>query len=236
GRPELMIDLKLAEGASLSNSAEQVKRLEGLLKAQDGIDNYVAYIGTGSPRFYLPLDQQLPAASFAQFVVLAKSLEDREALRSWLIATLDEQFPELRSRVTRLENGPPVGYPVQFRVTGEHIEKVRALARKVADKVRENPHVVNVHLDWEEPSKAVFLEIDQDRARALGVSTSHLASFLQSSLTGSTVSQYREDNELIEILLRGTQQERSDLANLGSLALPTENGQSVALSQVATLE
>ncbi|MGY4523804.1 efflux RND transporter permease subunit [Pseudomonas sp. UBA4617] len=236
GRPELMVDLKLAEGASLANTAERVKQLEALLKQQDGIDNYVAYVGTGSPRFYLPLDQQLPAASFAQFVVLAKSMEDRERLRSWLISTVDQQFPDLRARVTRLENGPPVGYPVQFRVTGEHIEKVRALARAVADKVRENPHVVNVHLDWEEPSKAVFLEIDQDRARALGVTTAHLAGFLQSSLTGSTVSQYREDNELIEILLRGTRQERNELGNLGSLALPTDNGQSVALSQVATLE
>ncbi|MGV5529399.1 efflux RND transporter permease subunit [Pseudomonas sp. XP1] len=236
GRPELMVDLKLAEGASLANTAERVKQLEVLLKQQEGIDNYVAYVGTGSPRFYLPLDQQLPAASFAQFVVLAKSMEDRERLRSWLISTVDQQFPDLRARVTRLENGPPVGYPVQFRVTGEHIEKARALAREVADKVRQNPHVVNVHLDWEEPSKAVFLEIDQDRARALGVSTAHLSSFLQSSLTGTTVSQYREDNELIEILLRGTRQERSELGNLGSLALPTDNGQSVALSQVATLE
>ncbi|MDF9616086.1 efflux RND transporter permease subunit [Pseudomonas entomophila] len=236
GRPELMVDLKLAEGASLNNTAERVKQLEALLKQQDGIDNYVAYVGTGSPRFYLPLDQQLPAASFAQFVVLAKSLEDRERLRAWLITTLDEQFPDLRSRVTRLENGPPVGYPVQFRVTGEHIEKVRALAREVAAKVRENPHVVNVHLDWEEPSKAVYLDIDQDRARALGVSTAQLSSFLQSSLTGSNVSQYREDNELIEILLRGTPQERRELGNLGSLALPTDKGQSVALSQVATLE
>ncbi|WP_442109287.1 efflux RND transporter permease subunit [Pseudomonas sp. NUPR-001] len=236
GRLELMVDLKLAEGASLNNTAEQVKRLEALLKERAGIDNYVAYIGTGSPRFYLPLDQQLPAASFAQFVVLAKTIEEREALRSWLISTLDEQFPDLRSRVTRLENGPPVGYPVQFRVTGEHIEQVRALARKVAAKVRENPHVVNVHLDWEEPSKVVYLNIDQDRARALGVSTANLAKFLQSSLTGSSVSQFREDNELIEILLRGTAQERKDLAGLPSLAVPTDNGRSVALSQVATLE
>lgn len=236
GRPELMVDLKLAEGASLNNTAERVRQLEAMLKQQEGIDNFVAYVGTGSPRFYLPLDQQLPAASFAQFVVLAKSIEERERLRSWLIATLDEQFPDLRGRVTRLENGPPVGYPVQFRVTGEHIEKVRALAREVAAKVRENPHVVNVHLDWEEPSKAVYLNIDQDRARALGVSTSHLSSFLQSSLTGSNVSQYREDNELIEIVLRGTEQERRELGNLSSLALPTDNGQSVALSQVATLE
>ncbi|WP_413794192.1 MULTISPECIES: efflux RND transporter permease subunit [unclassified Pseudomonas] len=236
GRLELMVDLKLQEGASLSNTAEQVKRLEALLKDHAGIDNYVAYVGTGSPRFYLPLDQQLPASSFAQFVVLAKTIEDREPLRSWLITTLNEQFPTLRSRVTRLENGPPVGYPVQFRVTGEHIEEVRALARKVATKVRENPYVVNVHLDWEEPSKVVYLNVDQDRARALGVSTTDLASFLRSSLTGSSVSQYREDNELIEILLRGTVHERTELSLLPSLAVPTDNGKSVALSQIATLE
>ena len=236
GRLELMVDLKLAEGASLSNTADEVKRLEALLKDKTGIDNYVAYVGTGSPRFYLPLDQQLPAASFAQFVVLAKTIEEREALRTWLISTLNEQFPALRSRVTRLENGPPVGYPVQFRVTGEHIEEVRALARKVAAKVRENPHVVNVHLDWEEPSKVVYLNIDQDRARALGVSTANLSRFLQSSLTGSSVSQYREDNELIEILLRGTVHERTELSLLPSLAVPTDNGRSVALSQIATLE
>ncbi|MBO1541089.1 efflux RND transporter permease subunit [Pseudomonas sp. OA65] len=236
GRLELMVDLKLQEGASLSNTAEQVKRLEALLKDHAGIDNYVAYVGTGSPRFYLPLDQQLPASSFAQFVVLAKTIEDREPLRSWLITTLNEQFPTLRSRVTRLENGPPVGYPVQFRVTGEHIEEVRVLARKVATKVRENPYVVNVHLDWEEPSKVVYLNVDQDRARALGVSTTHLASFLRSSLTGSSVSQYREDNELIEILLRGTVHERTELSLLPSLAVPTDNGKSVALSQIATLE
>ncbi|VVN30668.1 efflux RND transporter permease subunit [Pseudomonas fluorescens] len=235
-RLELMVDLKLAEGASLANTTGEVKRLEAMLKDHAGIDNYVAYVGTGSPRFYLPLDQQLPAASFAQFVVLAKTIEEREALRRWLIETLNEQFPALRSRVTRLENGPPVGYPVQFRVTGEHIEEVRALARKVAAKVRENPHVVNVHLDWEEPSKVVYLNIDQDRARALGVSTANLAKFLQSSLTGSSVSQYREDNELIEILLRGTVHERTELSLLPSLAVPTDNGRSVALSQIATLE
>ncbi|KGU84877.1 efflux RND transporter permease subunit [Pseudomonas mediterranea] len=236
GRLELMVDLKLEEGASLSNTAEQVKRLEAMLKGHPGIDNYVAYVGTGSPRFYLPLDQQLPAPSFAQFVVLAKTIEDREPLRSWLISTLNEQFPTMRSRVTRLENGPPVGYPVQFRVTGEHIEEVRALARKVATKVRENPYVTNVHLDWEEPSKVVYLNVDQERARALGVSTADLSKFLQSSLIGSSVSQYREDNELIEILLRGTVHERTELTLLPSLAVPTENGQSVALSQIATLE
>ncbi|WP_122564420.1 efflux RND transporter permease subunit [Pseudomonas viridiflava] len=236
GRLELMVDLKLAEGSSLVNTGEQVKRLEQMLKGHEGIDNYVAYVGTGSPRFYLPLDQQLPAPSFAQFVVLTRSIEDREALRSWLITHLNEQFPTLRSRVTRLENGPPVGYPVQFRVTGEHIEVVRALARKVQDKVRENPHVSNVHLDWEEPSKVVHLNIDQDRARALGVTTADLSAFLRNSLTGSTVSQYREDDELVDIMVRGTRNEREQLEALSSLAVPTQNGASVALSQVATLE
>jgi multidrug efflux pump len=235
-RLELMVDLKLAEGASLTSTTEQVSRLEQMLKDHPGVDSYVAYIGTGSPRFYLPLDQQLPAASFAQFVVLAKTIEDREAVRTWLLNTLNEQFPTLRPRVTRLENGPPVGYPVQFRVSGEHIEEVRELARKVADKVRENPRVSNVHLDWEEPSKVVHLNVDQDRARAMGVTTADLSRFLQSSLTGASVSQYREDDELIDILVRGTSDARKDLASLSSLAIPTSNGTSVALSQVATLE
>ncbi|QMV62214.1 efflux RND transporter permease subunit [Pseudomonas berkeleyensis] len=236
GRLELMVDIKLEEGASLSATEAEVHRLEKLLKEQTGIDNYVAYVGTGSPRFYLPLDQQLPAASFAQFVVLASSIEERERLRGWLIQVMNDEFPSLRSRVSRLENGPPVGYPIQFRVSGEHIEDVRALARQVADKVRENPHVVNVHLDWEEPSKVVILNIDQDRARALGVNTAELSRFLQGSLSGTSVSQYREGNELIEILQRGTPQERKALSLLPSLAVPTDSGRSVALSQVATLE
>ncbi|WP_313304631.1 efflux RND transporter permease subunit [Stutzerimonas balearica] len=236
GRLELMVDLKLTEGASLKATEAEVQRLEALLKDRVGIDNYVAYVGTGSPRFYLPLDQQLPATSFAQFVVLTDSVESREALRSWLIERLREDFSNLRGRVTRLENGPPVGYPVQFRVTGEHIDVVRALARKVAARVRQNPHVVNVHLDWQEPSKVVWLNVDQDRARALGVSTAELSAFLRRTFVGSSVSQFREDNELIEILLRGTDQERSDLSLLPSLAIPTQSGRSVALSQVATLE
>jgi multidrug efflux pump len=236
GRLELMVDLKLGEGASLNATAEQVKHLEKLLDGHAGIDNYVAYVGTGSPRFYLPLDQQLPAASFAQIVVLAKSIEEREQIRGWLIDTLREEFPTLRTRISRLENGPPVGYPVQFRVSGEHIDEVRALAREVASKVRENPHVANVHLDWEEPSKVVRLNIDQERARVMGVTTADLSRFLQSSLTGAPVSQYREGNELVEILLRGTVSERQQLGLLPSLAIPTASGSSVPLSQIAILE
>ncbi|MWV17708.1 MMPL family transporter [Pseudomonas sp. L-22-4S-12] len=236
GRLELMIDLKLTEGSSLKATEEQVKRLEARLKEHDGIENYVAYVGTGSPRFYLPLDQQLPATRFAQVVVLAKSIEDREALRVWLIDVLNDEFPTLRTRVSRLENGPPVGYPIQFRVSGEHIDEVRAIARQVADKVRENSQVSNVHLNWEEPSKVIYLNIDQERARALGVSTADVSRFLQSSLSGSSVSQFREGNELIEILLRGTVRERQQLELLPSLAVPISNGKSVALSQIATLE
>ncbi len=236
GRLELMVDLKLAEGASLKATEAEVLRLEEMLKARAGIDNYVAYIGSGSPRFYLPLDQQLPATSFAQFVVLSKTIEDREALRLWLIERLEADFPSLRGRVTRLENGPPVGYPIQFRVTGEHIDVARDLARQVAAKVAENPVVSNVHLDWQEPSKVVRLNVDQDRARALGVSTAELSGFLQRTFSGTPVSQFREDNELIEILLRGTPREREELSMLPSLAIPTASGRSVPLAQVATLE
>jgi multidrug efflux pump len=236
GRYELLVDLKLSEGASLTATNEQVKRLEGMLKEHDGIVNYVVYVGAGSPRFFLPLNQELPTPSFAQFVVLTKSVADREVLRSWLINTLDTQFPTLRTRVSRLENGPPVGYPIQYRVSGEHIEVVRKLAREVAAKVRENPHVANVHLDWEEPSKVIRLLIDQDRARALGVNTSDLSRFLQSALSGTAVSQFREGNELIEIMQRGSVADRQELSQLPSLSIPTDSGQSVALSQVVTLE
>ncbi len=236
GRLELMVDLKLAEGASLKATEAEVHRLERMLEGHPGIDNYVAYVGNGSPRFYLPLDQQLPAASFAQIVVLAKSIEDREALRSWLIERLRDDFPTLRGRVSRLENGPPVGYPVQFRVSGEHIDVARKLARQVAAKVRENPYVANVHLDWQEPSKVVWLTVDQDRARALGVSTAELSAFLQRTFTGATAGQFREGDELIEILLRGTEQEREHLSLLPSLAVPTASGRSVPLSQIARLD
>ena len=235
-RVELMVDMELAEGSSLRATQAEAERLEAMLAKRAGIDNVVAYIGTGSPRFYLPLDQQLPAANFAQFVLRTHDVDSREAVRRWLIDEVAPRFPELQLRVTRLENGPPVGYPLQFRVSGEHIERVRALAKEVEAKVRANPHVANVNLDWDEPSKVVRLKIDQERARALGVSSQHLAQFLSGSLSGLAVSTYRENDNLIGILLRGPPDERTRLDLLGSLAIPTENGQSVPLSQVATLE
>ena len=235
-RLELMVDLELPEGSSLQATEAAAHRLEALLKQREGIENYVAYVGTGSPRFYLPLDQQLPQTAFAQFVVLASDIESRESTKRWLLDDVRAQFPELQLRVTRLENGPPVGYPVQFRVSGEHIPQVRALAYEVMAKVRANPNVMNVNVDWDEPSRVVRLVVDQDRARALGVSTQHLSQFLASSLSGQPVSTYREDNELIEILLRGPADERARLDLLGSLAVPTANGGSVPVSQVARLE
>jgi len=235
-RPELMVDMELAEGSSLRATAAEARKLEQLLDKREGVDNYVAYVGTGSPRFYLPLDQQLPAANFAQFVVRAEDIASREALRDWLVHEVAPRFPGLQLRVTRLENGPPVGYPVQFRVSGEHIERVQAIARQVEAKVRENPHVANVNLDWEEPSKVVRLRVDQARARALGVTTQQLSLFLAGQLSGLHVSTYREGNELIEVAMRGSGDERSRLDMLGSLAVPTASGASVPLAQVATLE
>ncbi len=234
-RPELMVDMELAEGASLRASEAQARKLEALLQQRQDIRNYVAYVGTGSPRFYLPLDQQLPATNFNQFVVLARDTRAREELRNWLLREVAPQFPDLQMRVTRLENGPPVGYPVQFRVSGEHIDQVRAIARQVADKVRANPHTTNVNLDWDEPSKVVRLEVDQDRARALGVDSAQLAQFLGAQLSGYTASTFREGNELVGIMLRGGAGDRGQLEMLGSLAIPTGDGGNVALSQVARL-
>jgi len=235
-RPELMVDIELAEGASLRSTQAQAEKLEKLLSNREGIANYVSYVGTGSPRFYLPLDQQLPATNFAQFVVLAKDIKSRESTRDWLLHEVIPKFPDVQMRVTRLENGPPVGYPVQMRISGEHIEKVQAIAHQVEAKVRENPHVMNVNLDWSEPSKVVRLVIDQERARALGVSSAQVSQFLSSSLAGQSVSVYREGNRQIEMLLRGPADERNQLELLSSLSMPTANGGSITLSQVATME
>ena len=235
-RPELMVDLKLTEGSSLHATEAQVKKLEAWLAKRPEIENYVSYVGTGSPRFYLPLDQQLPQASFAQFVLLTRSLPEREHLRADLLKLFETDFSELRGRVSRLENGPPVGYPVQFRVSGEDIPTVRKFAHQVADVVRQNPHARNVNLDWDEPSKVIRLNIDQDRARVLGVSSQDLSNFLQSSVTGVPISTYREHDELIQVVLRGPDEERAQLSLLSSLAVPTASGKTVPLSQIATIE
>ncbi len=235
-RLELMIDLKLPEGSSIHATEDAVLRMERFLRQQEGVDNFVAYVGTGSPRFYLPLDQQLPQASFAQLVVLTQSIEQREQLRAALIDKFETDFSELRGRVTRLENGPPVGFPVQFRVSGEDVPTVRRIAREVATVMRANRQLSGVHLDWEEPSKVIRLNIDQDRARVFGVSSEDLANFLQTSITGARISQYREGDELIDVMLRGPAEERAKLSLLDSLSVPTASGTSVPLAQIAKVE
>jgi len=235
-RPELMVNLELAEGASLTATQERAEQLETLLAARADIEQYVAYVGTGSPRFYLPLDQQLPAANFAQFVLLTNDANARERIRAWLLHEVAVQFPDLQLRVTRLETGPPVGYPIQFRISGEHVERVQAIARQIAAKVSANPHTANVNLDWSEPSKIVRLVIDQERARALGISSAQIAQFLNGALQGVTVGTYREGKRQIGIVLRGGEHERTQLELLDSLALPAANGTPVALSQLARFE
>ncbi|MDS7943918.1 efflux RND transporter permease subunit [Acinetobacter sp. V110_1] len=235
-RTEILVDLKLEEGASLTATEQAVKKVEQFLSKQKGIDNYVAYVGTGSPRFYLPLDQQLPQASFAQFVVLATSLDDRDEIRRSLETQIKQLLPQVRTRVSLLENGPPVGYPLQYRVSGEDLNLVRKEAQQVAKVISENPNTTNVHLDWGEPSKIIAIQIDQDRARQMGVSSVDLANFLNASITGSAIEQYREKRELIEIRLRGDQAERVEVASLASLAVPTANGTTVPLAQIAKIE
>lgn len=233
-RLELLIDLKLAEGSSIQATQREVDKVENFLSTQaEHIDNYVSYVGTGSPRFYLPLDQQLPNPSFAQFVITTKNIPHREALRDKLIPLIDgEQFSNVRGRVLRLENGPPVGYPVQFRVSGDDLWELRGLAEQVALKMRENPYLRNVHLDWNEMRKSLQLEVDQEKAIALGITQSEINQLINSTLQGARVGEFREGDQTIPILLRGDESDRNDIDKLLSLSLQTVNGEQVPLSQL----
>ncbi len=235
-RPELLVDLRLPEGSSFAATLAEAQKLEAILAKEEGIDNYVSWIGSGSPRFYLPLDQQLANLNFAQFVILTRGVQEREALRARLIRLFDADFTQLRANITRLENGPPVGFPVQFRVSGEDIPTVRRLADQVAAVMRANPHVSNVQFDWEEKPKVVRLAIDQDKARLLGLSSQELSAFIHTSLNGLTATYYREKDKLIEVLIRGEANERARLSFLQDLAVPNRSGKSVPLSQIARLE
>jgi multidrug efflux pump len=233
-RVELLVDMKLAEGSSFAATEAQVRKMEAFLaKEKDLYVNYASYIGTGSTRFYFPLDQQLPAASFAQFVITTKGRAERESLRTKILHAFEVDFPELRGRVSRLENGPPVGFPIQIRVSGEDIPTVRAEARKVAEVLRGNAHTANVQFDWDEQSKVVKLDIDQDKARLLGITSQDLASFINSSLNGLQATFYRERDKLVEVLIRGPAEERAKLHLLESLSVPTRAGRAVPLTQIA---
>ena len=232
-RPELLVELRLPQGASFAATEAEVRRFEKVLDRESGIESYVSYVGQGSPRFYLPLDQQLANANFAQFVIATKGFADREQLRARLIALFDEDFHNLRANIARLENGPPVGFPVQFRVSGEDIPTVRRYAERVAEVMRGNPNVSNVQFDWDEKSKVIRVEIDQDKVRLLGLSSQELSTFLNTSLNGLAVTNYRERDKLIEVLMRGPADERARLSYLQDLTIPTRAGKSVPLSQVA---
>ncbi|KWN04120.1 multidrug transporter AcrB [Burkholderia territorii] len=224
-RPELLVDLRLPEGASFDATLREAKRLEQTLAGRPEIDHFVDFVGTGAPRFYLPLDQQLQQPNFAQFVITARNIEDREKLMQWLDVKLEKTFPAVRTRVARLENGPPVGFPIKFRVSGDDIATVREIAGQVAEKVRADSRTKNVQFDWDEPAeRSVSFEIDQMKARALGVSSEDVSNFLAMTLSGYTVTQYRERDKLINVDLRAPKSERIDPAKLAGLAMPTPNG------------
>ncbi|MGB8337725.1 MAG: efflux RND transporter permease subunit [Burkholderiales bacterium] len=232
-RPELLVDLRLPEGSSFAASEAEAKKLENIIAGDPNIENYVSYVGTGSPRFYLPLDQQLPANNFAQFVILAKGTAQREVLRNNLIKLFESDFAGLRGNINRLENGPPVGFPVQFRVTGPEIPVVQKYAAEVAAVMRNNKHLTNVQLDWNEQSKSINIEIDQEKARLLGVSSQDLSFLLNNSLNGFNVTSLRERDKLIEVLVRGAPEERVYLSQIENLSIPTRVGRSVPLAQFA---
>lgn len=224
-RTELLVDVRLQEGASFAATLRQVERLEKALEGRPEIAHSVSFVGTGAPRFYLPLDQQLATPNFAQVVITANSVEDREKLARWLEPMMHEQFPAIRSRLSRLENGPPVGFQVQFRVSGDKIADVRQVAEKVAAEVRADSRSVNTQFDWDEPSeRSVRFDIDQQKAREVGVTSNDISSFLAMTLSGYTVTQYRERDKLINVSLRAPNDERIDPARLATLAMPTPNG------------
>lgn len=242
-RPELLVDLWLPQGGSLKATETAVKRVEALLAADDVKDkvaNHASYIGNGAPRFYLPLDQQLFNDNFGQLVIVTRGFDEREEVRSRLLAAFespDGSWSHLRARVQRLENGPPVGYPVVFRVVGENVETLRRIAGEVAAVMRANPNVRDVHLDWNEKAKSVRVAIDQDRARLLGVSSQDVAQALQAHQVGVTLLQYREGDQLIDVVWRapGGDDDRGRLDRLADLPVPA-NGKWVPLAQVAKLE
>ncbi|MCC8391107.1 efflux RND transporter permease subunit [Paraburkholderia sp. MMS20-SJTR3] len=224
-RPELLVDLRLPEGASFDATLREAKRFEKVLDGKPQIEHFVDFVGTGAPRFYLPLDQQLQQPNFAQFVITAKDVETREELMHWLDAKLQKDFSGARTRVARLENGPPVGFPIKFRVSGDDIATVRSIADTVAEKTRADSRTRNVQFDWDEPAeRSISFEIDQNRARQLGVTSEDVSSFLTMTLSGFTVTQYRERDKLINVDLRAPKTERVDPARLTSLAVPTPNG------------
>lgn len=234
-RPELVVDLWLPNGASVKASDAEARRFEKLLAANPDVESFVAYVGGGSPRFYLPLDQQLINANLAEFVVMTKSNAVRDKVAARLSEVLENQFTLLRGRVSPLQNGPPVAYPVQFRVSGPDYSRIRGIANQVSAVMRANPNMVHVHLDWNEMSKVVKLDIDQNKARMIGSTSQGLSQVLNSILSGYSITQFRERDKLIEVLARAEPKERVSLDDIRDINVPTQSGRWVPLSQIATI-
>ncbi len=247
-RLELMVDVWLPQGASLKATGREAERIEQLLKDDPGIAHSSSYIGNGAPRFFLSLDQQLFADNFAQFVIVSKGLAEREDIKRRLeakFAAPDGGYSHLRVRVVRLENGPPIGYPVQFRVMGEDLARLREISEQVAATMRGNGHLQNVNFDWNEKIKSVRIEVNQDRARQLGTSSQEISQTLQGWLNGVALTQYREGDQLIDVVFRGQRteggrqnkdgSEQISLERLIDLDIPLAGGRHVPLAQLARL-
>ncbi|MBD8542745.1 efflux RND transporter permease subunit [Oxalobacteraceae sp. CFBP 8755] len=232
-RPELMVELWSPEGTSFAANEATVKRFEAFLAQQQGVRSVTSYVGTGSPRFYLPLDQIFPQSNVSQVVVLPVDTKARDALRLKIVDIFRHDFPEVRGRVRLLANGPPVPYPVQFQVLGPDIGVVRGIADQVRATLLANPNTLGVNDNWNESIKVLRLDLDQDKLRALGVTSQAVRRAVNTTLTGTTVGQFRESNRLIDMVVRQPLEERSTITRLSETLVPTTGGQAVTIGQVA---
>lgn len=232
-RPEILVDTWLPEGSAIAYNAQVSQRLEQRLMQTEGVVSVTTWVGSGVPRFYLPLDQIFPQSNVSQFIIVPADLKTRERLRLELPALLATEFPEVRGRIKLLPNGPPVPYPVQFRVVGVDPQVLRQRADEVKQAMRQNPNTRGVNDNWNEAVQTLRLDIDQDKARALGVSSQSIAQALRLWASGTTVGQYREGDRLIDIVVRGRADERSRLDDLTSTYVTSASGKSVALAQLA---
>jgi len=234
-RPEILVDLWLPEGSSQRESEALARRFEARMMKEVELESVTTWVGSGVPRFYLPLNQIFPQTNVSQVILLPKDLAARERLRSSLPALLAAEFSEARTRVKVLPNGPPVDYPVQFRVMGPDLNLVRQAGDQVKEVLRAHPSMRGVNDNWNEQVKVLRLDIDQDKARALGVSSQAIAQSARTGLSGSTVGQYREGDKLVDIVLRQPLQERKVLTDIGNAYLPTSSGRSIPLTQIARI-
>jgi multidrug efflux pump len=232
-RPEIMVELWLPEGSTIQETESVARRFEQRMMKEPGLETVSLWIGSGVPRFYLPLDQIFPQTNVSQGILLARDLDHRERLRKRLPSLLAEEFPEVRGRVKLLPNGPPVPYPVMFRVMGPDAREVRVWADEARAILATDPSMRGVNDNWNESIKSLKLEIDQDKARAIGVTSQSVAQSSRTILSGTTIGQYREGDKLVDIVLRQPVEERNAITDLGSANLPTASGRSVPLTQVA---